>query len=130
LYPTLIEYCELKTQTKLDGISLVPQLNDLSATRAQPVRISSFEGNHAIRSKHWRYIRYRDGSEELYDHRSDAKEHKNLSGKPDLKSIQDRLASYLPTEAAAEVKPIKSREANDENLRQRRKDSGPIGPSP
>jgi arylsulfatase A-like enzyme len=130
LYPTLIEYCELKTQTKLDGISLVPQLNDLSATRAQPVRISSFEGNHAIRSKHWRYIRYRDGSEELYDHRSDAKEHKNLSGNPDLKSIQDRLASYLPTEAAAEVKPIKSREANDENLRQRRKDSGPIGPSP
>jgi len=30
----------------------------------------------------WRYIRYEDGSEELYDHRVDPDEWTNLANKP------------------------------------------------
>ena len=37
-------------------------------------------GNHAIRSEEFRYIRYEDGSEELYDHRVDPNEWRNVAG--------------------------------------------------
>jgi arylsulfatase A-like enzyme len=36
-------------------------------------------GNHAVRSQRWRYIRYQDGSEELYDHDADPNEWTNLA---------------------------------------------------
>lgn len=128
LYPTLMECCKLDAAIKLDGVSLVPQLENPKKARTQPVRISSFEGNHAIRSKHWRYIQYQDGSTELYDHRVDGLEYKNLSGDLDFQKIALELASHLPLEAAAEIKPRKSREAFNESLRQRRKQSGPVKP--
>ena len=38
--------------------------------KRSPVISSYGEGNTAIRTERWRYIRYEDGSEELYDHAS------------------------------------------------------------
>ena len=55
--------------------------------------------NHAIRDANWRYIRYADGSEELYDHRSDPNEWTNLtSGRlnPTHAEIIQRLRKSLP----------------------------------
>ena len=37
-------------------------------------------GNHAIRDDRFRYIRYRDGNEELYDHDVDPQEWNALAG--------------------------------------------------
>ena len=126
IYPTLVEMCKLNSNSKLDGISLLPQVNNPNQTKASPAIISSFEGNHAIRSKHWRYIRYRDGSEELYDHRTDQREFKNLAGDPKFKAIQAQLASHLPRDSAPEVKPKRDQEANNEVLKKRRQAGGPV----
>jgi arylsulfatase A-like enzyme len=79
LYPTLIELCGLAPRPDLEGLSLVPQLKDARARRERPAITSHNQGNHAIRSEHWRYIRYADGSEELYDHRSDPGEWNNVA---------------------------------------------------
>ena len=36
-----------------------------------------------IRTKRWRYIRYNDGAEELYDHDNDPREWTNLADSPE-----------------------------------------------
>ena len=43
-----------------------------------------------------RYIRYADGSEELYDHSNDEYEWKNLAGIADYSSVKFELARHLP----------------------------------
>ncbi len=103
LYPTLIDLCGLPAKPELDGMSLLPFLSDPQATRETPVITSHSEGDHAVRSEHWRYIRYADGSEELYDHRNDPDEIKNLAGKPEYAEIQKELAHWIPSTPAAPV---------------------------
>ena len=45
----------------------------------------------------WRYIRYRTGDVELYDHRSDPDEYVNIAGRPEYASVEAELAAFLPT---------------------------------
>ena len=52
--------------------------------------------NHAIRDTRWRYIRYADGSEELYDHDVDQEEWRNLAADPAHEQTKRRLAGLLP----------------------------------
>ncbi|MEM9365414.1 MAG: sulfatase-like hydrolase/transferase [Planctomycetota bacterium] len=52
--------------------------------------------NHSIRSDRWRYIRYSDGSEELYDHRTDPGERNNLAQEGALDRVKQRLSGFLP----------------------------------
>ncbi len=67
IYPTLLELAGLPAKTDLDGQSLVPLLKDPDAGWHRPALMTMGKGNHAIRSRDWRYIRYSDGTEELYD---------------------------------------------------------------
>lgn len=64
-------------------------------------------GNHAVRSKRWRYIQYADGSEELYDHDSDPNEWNNLVARPDSQSIIAEHRKWLPRKEAATVPDLK-----------------------
>jgi hypothetical protein len=52
--------------------------------------------NHSIRTARWRYIRYRDGSEELYDHDADSLEWKNVAGKAEFQEELHGLRKLLP----------------------------------
>lgn len=108
VYPTLVELCGLPANEQLEGISLQPQLEDPAARRDTPAITSSFFGNHAIRTRRWRYIRYADGAEELYDHRRDPGEYTNLAGDPALADVKQRLRKWLPEDAAPEVKRRKN----------------------
>jgi len=102
LYPTLCDLCGLEQPQQLEGQSLMPQLEDVRTGR-RPVVITFFENNHAVRSRRWRYIRYSNGAEELYDHESDPHEWHNLAGDPARQSVIDEHAKYLPEVNAAPV---------------------------
>ena len=84
IFSTIAELCGLPKGDGLEGHSLVPQLKNASAPREWPAITTHNQGNHAVRTVRWRYIRYADGSEELYDLKSDQNEWTNLAG--DLKS--------------------------------------------
>ena len=43
------------------------------------------KNNHTLVTSEWRYIRYEDGSEELYKIKSDPNEWTNVAAKPELK---------------------------------------------
>ncbi len=96
MYPTLIELCGLTERGDLEGISLGPQLRDGAAPRERPALTSHNQGNHAVRSEHWRYIRYADGSEELYDHKADPHEWTNLAADPAHAAIISQHRRWLP----------------------------------
>jgi choline-sulfatase len=96
MYPTLVELCGLTERSDLEGISLVPQLRDATAPRERPAITSHNQGNHGIRSERWRYIRYADGSEELYDHRKDPQEWANLAGDPKFAGVIEEHRRWLP----------------------------------
>ena len=56
--------------------------------------------NHAVRDDRYRYIRYSDGSEELYDLQQDVAEWKNLAGDPALKQVETRQARAVPKKSS------------------------------
>jgi arylsulfatase A-like enzyme len=96
IYPTLNELCGLTPRSDLEGISLVPQLHDAKTPRERPAITSHNQGNHSIRSLSWRYICYADGSEELYDHRSDPNEWTNVVSDPQLAAVVAEHRRWLP----------------------------------
>ena len=61
IYPTLVELCKLPANRHLEGLSLVPQLNDPTTPRDRPAITSSYFGNHSIRTRDWRLIVYKTG---------------------------------------------------------------------
>jgi hypothetical protein len=42
------------------------------------------------------FIRYPDGSEELYDHRTDPHQFTNLANQPEMKAAKEKLAKWMP----------------------------------
>ena len=97
LYPTLIDLCGLSSRNDLEGISLLPQLRDAAAPRERPAITTHNQGNHGIRSERWRYIRYADGTEELYDMVHDPNEWTNLAGDPAHAGIIAEHRRHLPS---------------------------------
>jgi len=96
IYPTLIDLCHLTARDDLEGISLLPQLQHAEAPRDRPAITSHNQGNHGIRSEHWRYIRYADGSEELYDTVADPHEWTNLAAQPKFAAVITEHRRWLP----------------------------------
>ena len=96
LYPTLIDLCDAPQRPEIEGRSLLPQLKDPAAKRSEPALITNGEGNYALRDSQWRYVRYADGTEELYDHQTDPNEWTNLADSPDHAATKTRLAQWLP----------------------------------
>ena len=96
IYPTLIDLCRLTSRTDLEGISLAPQLHAASTQRERPAITSHNQGNHGVRSERWRYIRYADDSEELYDLQADPREWTNLAAKPEHAPVIAEHRRWLP----------------------------------
>ncbi|HEU5116287.1 MAG TPA: sulfatase [Isosphaeraceae bacterium] len=105
IYPTLSALCGLPIPDQCDGESLVPLLQDPEKERSAPV-VTSYQFHqtddrgkvvgHAVRSKDWRYIRYDNGFEELYDHRNDPDEWTNVASDPKFSKVKQALANHLP----------------------------------
>ncbi|NRB75389.1 MAG: hypothetical protein HRU46_13590, partial [Verrucomicrobiales bacterium] len=54
------------------------------------------EANTSIRSRDWRYIRYEDGSEELYHHQEDPNEWTNEADNPEHALVKKELSKFIP----------------------------------
>ena len=128
LYPTLLEMCGLPRNPLLEGISIVPQIEDPNTPRPTPVIISSYEGNHAIRSRDWRYIRYSDGAEELYHNRVDPDEFRNLASDPAFAEMKGRLGEWIPQNPAPEVIPLETRLVERAKRKARLLQNRPVAP--
>lgn len=96
LYPTLVELVGLEEPHDLEGVSLVPLLKNPGAPWDRAVVTTNGFRNHAVANERYRYIRYSDGTEELYDLSSDPNEWRNLAGTPALSAVQRELAAWLP----------------------------------
>ena len=99
LYPTLIELAGLDPRPGMDGQSIAPLLQQPDLVWPRPAVSTYGFNNHSIRTERWRYIRYHDGTEELYDHDVDPNEWTNLAVPPvaatHRKAIE-LLAGHLP----------------------------------
>ena len=101
LYPTLVELAGLPAKPELEGESVLPLLSD--PQRDRTVVMTYQRGNHAVRSTRWRYIRYADGTEELYDHRDDPDELRNLALDPGHSGVIAKLGASIPARNAPAV---------------------------
>ena len=106
LYPTLCELCGLARIAAHDGVSLVPLLRDPTRAWLRPAVVEFKRGNAAVRSERFRYIRYRDGGEELYDLEQDPHEWENLASNPTYDKTKRKLSRSLP-QTWAESAPTK-----------------------
>lgn len=103
LYPTLTELCGIPGNTENEGRSIVPLLKNVNENWNYPTLTTKGRNRHSVRSERWRYIRYEDGSEELYDHENDPMEWKNLAGNPEYNNIKTELSKSLPELNVEEV---------------------------
>ncbi len=94
LYPTLNDLCDLPLDADHDGQSLVPLLEDSVASWERPAIIQYEPGNVAVRSDRYRYIRYRNGSEEFYDLKLDPYEWVNLADDSKVAKEKSQLARW------------------------------------
>ncbi|RME89602.1 MAG: DUF4976 domain-containing protein, partial [Verrucomicrobia bacterium] len=96
LYRTLADLCGLPDPPNVEGRSLRPLLQAPDAPWPWPAITTHGPNNHAVRTERWRYIRYADGSEELYDMTADPNEWTNLASLPEYRPVKRRLARWLP----------------------------------
>lgn len=117
IFPTLNDLCGIPVEPNkaesgraLDGVSLAALLNGRTET-VQNQKVITFADRdeelgpsepgdprrqHAtLLTAQWRFIRYSDGSEELYDRLVDSQERHNLAGNPEYADILKKLKAEL-----------------------------------
>lgn len=117
IYPTLTDLAGIPTPKHVEGKSLRPLLENPQADWPDAAITTFGYKNHAVRTDGWRYIRYANGDEELYDETADPKEWTNLAQRPEFAEKKAGLAKLLPKENAEEVA---KKTAAKQNRRQRR----------
>ena len=103
IFPTLCELTGLKKPEHLDGVSIVPLLKNPNDEWDRPALTTHGINRHAVRTERWRYIRYQDGGDELYDHDVDPYEWTNLAGKAQHAELKQELAAWMPRTEKPEV---------------------------
>ena len=95
LYPTLIDICGIQGAFELDGESLRPLMQDPKQRTGRVVTTAFDPENLSLRTNRFRYLRYADGSEELYDHANDPHEWENLATSPKHQQQLDFFRNQL-----------------------------------
>lgn len=112
LYPSLKDYCNLTGDNKINaqggdlgGYSLKPLIEEtgqwhgpngaLTVVGNYGINIPMEKQNFSYRTKKWRYIRYSNGQEELYNHEADSYEWHNLANKMEYSAIKAQLINEM-----------------------------------
>jgi arylsulfatase A-like enzyme len=96
IYPTLADLCGLSIPAHVEGKSIRTLLVDPSANWGRAAVTTHGRENHAVRTAQWRYIRYQNGNEELYDETKDPYEWTNLAGDKRYDTLKAELAEFFP----------------------------------
>jgi arylsulfatase A-like enzyme len=105
LAPTIAAWAGAKTPAKVDGMSLLPLLENEQAAWRDDVLIEHWRTENgvgsiipnfsAIRTDRWKYVEYETGERELYDLQGDPYELYNLARNPGYESVISQLAGRL-----------------------------------
>lgn len=96
LYPTLMELCQIEKPSYLDGKSLTPILKNPQVEWPSTGISYLYDQYASIRTEKYRYIRYKEGQQELYDREKDPHEWKNEASNPDYANAVKELNEQLP----------------------------------
>ena len=107
LYPTLLELCGLPTCDRIHGRSAAGLVSKPDTSWKQPALMTFGFKNHAVRSRRWRYIRYADGTEELYDHSKDPNEWTNLAGDRQYAAVIKDHRKWIPQQNSPPAPDLK-----------------------
>ena len=103
VYKTLADLTNLEPPEYIDGQSLVPWIKNPYLPKNSPAMTTWGRGNYTLRSKEWRYTRYFDGSEELYNQITDSNEWTNLALFPEYDDVKKSFMKWLPKDEASQV---------------------------
>lgn len=120
IYPTLMDVVGLPTPVHVEGGSIRQLLADPLAAWDRPALMTWEFNNHAVRSNDWRYIRYANGGEELYDTRVDPNEWHNLATNPSYDARMTELRRLLPRTNAPNL-PIDGSAINEDEAAKMKK---------
>lgn len=103
IYPTLTDLAGIPTPKHVEGKSIRSLLENPASPWSEPAVTTHEFNNHGVRSEGWRYIRYANGDEELYDEVNDPYEWTNLAGRQEHADKKAELARFLPKENHADI---------------------------
>ncbi|MCA9051700.1 MAG: sulfatase-like hydrolase/transferase, partial [Planctomycetaceae bacterium] len=103
IYPTLCALTGIPCPQHTEGADISRLLKTPTAEWTQPALTTFHRNNHSFRSEQWRYIRYADGSEELYDHNVDPNEWTNLAAEESSAGVRAAFAEHIPAVNVAEL---------------------------
>ena len=113
MYPTLVNMCGLENpRQNLEGRSIAGTLVDPDSARDRNIFLPHMNpGEYAIINRDWRYIRYGEDGEELYDLRNDPNEWHNLASTEKHAAVKAEMRKSAPT-SFAEPEPKLNRRRN------------------
>lgn len=125
LYPTLADLCGFKAPAHVDGVSLVPALNDPQTRVKQHAITQVHRGQrrgYTVRTERFRYTWWGDAATaQFYDMQADPRETKNLAGDPAYAPIEAELREVAiarrqespPKISGESAKPKRARPAKE-----------------
>ena len=98
IFPTVCDLTGQSIPTEVQGTSLLPLLNK-TRQQVKPGALS-FHNGYSLRTPMWHYMRYNDGTRELYDMKNDLGEFTNLVQTPEHAERLKKLDALLQTRLA------------------------------
>ena len=95
IYPTVCALTGQKIPAEVQGMSLVPLLTK-NTNQVKPGALS-FNNGFSLRTSNWHYMRYKDGTRELYDMKADPGEFTNLATQTEFSARVQEMDAILQT---------------------------------
>lgn len=98
VFPTLTGLSGVPDALARDGESLAPVLKNPAMAKDRDILLPGMKPKeYAMMNQNWRYIRYADGTEELYHVKQDPNEWENLAGNPEFEEVKTKLRAAAPS---------------------------------